>query len=1037
MAALLVTALFLMSSMIAMIPSTAFMAKAASPALVLSPTSGTGELRDAGLWPGSTGAYSGGTTVTVTGSGFDAEQDDISLRIALSSDAVKTTAGYSLSIYRPTMAATHANKVMADASGNFMTKFDVPQLQAGTYNVFAVYGSPEETSAPVLFTVNAGIMVLEESTQTSTGVFNSKVHILLSGFEGGETISIIPSNFLMTAPFGTTSVSQFTLAKDSTYEGGSTTGLSANTGYVGSRKGGSVSIIVFGQSSGTTLSTTFTLKPSVAVSASTLGVPMIGTDPQISIPRTASTIYLSGRNFGDEEDILANTITLTISGVSHVTQHLKVTTTTGGEFNNLAVTYFDDLPTLPATLTINSISYNLDNGNIIAPLTLLNAELNVPKPLEMSAPVAGALVVSDPSRPDFLQLSVSTITHQAGQARKLVFVYAINGAASSAWGSDWDNAGDHVTLNGITTTDSRGAGLAFIWTIPGAGTADWARGDHDLLPTGAITAAGQATITVTPYVAPTTSTPSWTLSSRGYRETFTVSGYGFEPEESVDVTIDDSSWFSVSSGDVDVGGTFSLTTDPVIKMAYGDHLATFAGSTSGNTFSRTIKSRAVVLTDGTHEPLTVNSATAGDPVVLRSATAYGVFGLKASTAYTVKIGGLTVTSFTSTSDGAVPGAVAFTAPALSAGLYLVDIVDSTGASAIFGATKYSGDQYMSRTAPSFSAPVGQGLRLTIALQLTVFPNTINPGGQVSITGAGLSTSKTYYVTLSDAASGLTGPYAGFTLAQFTTDSSGAIPAGVQITIPDVSDVTETGTTWYLHVSTSGDLADLESSGHGNVLISASFTITPTSGATGDAIAFAARGLTSGRAYNIYFGFVDKDTPGIVVGSLVASTYGKASGSFVVPAKSSGSYNIQLYDLVDANYNVINIMPMLTITGGGGGGAIGTGTFTPSAPTLLNSGGSAVSSITKNAGFFVQVTLTSNVGSSLSVYVIAQIKDSSGNVVAVGLTAADVSGGAVKAVPVAFVGLANAGTYTATIYVWSGIQNPTPLAPTNAFTFTAT
>jgi hypothetical protein len=115
--------------------------------------------------------------------------------------------------------------------------------------------------------------------------------------------------------------------------------------------------------------------------------------------------------------------------------------------------------------------------------------------------------------------------------------------------------------------------------------------------------------------------------------------------------------------------------------------------------------------------------------------------------------------------------------------------------------------------------------------------------------------------------------------------------------------------------------------------------------------------------------------------------------------------------------------------------VGTGTFTPSSPSLLDSAGKATTSVSKNTAFYVQIKLTSNVGTSLSVYVIAQIKDSTGGVTAMGITAADVGAGATKDVPVAFLGLATPDIYTVTLFVWSSITDPTALAPKTTFTIT--
>jgi len=116
---------------------------------------------------------------------------------------------------------------------------------------------------------------------------------------------------------------------------------------------------------------------------------------------------------------------------------------------------------------------------------------------------------------------------------------------------------------------------------------------------------------------------------------------------------------------------------------------------------------------------------------------------------------------------------------------------------------------------------------------------------------------------------------------------------------------------------------------------------------------------------------------------------------------------------------------------------GTGTFTPSAPKLLDSAGAVVTSVARNTAFYVQITLKSNSASNLSPYVLAQIKDATGRVVAIGLSQPDVAAGATKNVAVPFLGIATPGTYTVTIFVWSSITDPVAWAPTTTFTIVVT
>jgi len=207
------SALLLLGMAIAILPSIATV-KAAGPTLTLSATSGRSDLRDHRLW-GSVDPYMGANTIIITGTGFEAGQDDITMRIADISVAISTTAGNQLfytkvsipgsSLANPLTGTntwtngggnTTSNNggpnysgifvtggyVKADGSGNFKVTFAVPQLKAGQYNIWAVYtpsgGSPTN-SPPTVFTVNAAIAVVEEQNVNLygadiTGVFNAE-----------------------------------------------------------------------------------------------------------------------------------------------------------------------------------------------------------------------------------------------------------------------------------------------------------------------------------------------------------------------------------------------------------------------------------------------------------------------------------------------------------------------------------------------------------------------------------------------------------------------------------------------------------------------------------------------------------------------------------------------------------------------------------------------------------------------------------------------------------------------------------------------
>ena len=251
-------------------------ASAAAPTLTLSPTSGN----PAGLTSAVTKLTA--TTVTVTGSGFPPEQDDIELRIASVDVTPSATAGYSLTtiITRPSIAGTTAGKVKADANGWFKVQFSVPRLAGGDYNVFAVYSEGGETkiSQTAKFTITPAVKVVRTATEVAEGRYGHGVTIDVAGFGSGETVQIIPSDV-----FGTITIPTGTAALTNQ-------GVGSTTATVGSTAGGTKTITALGLGSGKTATTTFTVKPAIAVLSSTT-VPTPLRSENISISSVAPTTY--------------------------------------------------------------------------------------------------------------------------------------------------------------------------------------------------------------------------------------------------------------------------------------------------------------------------------------------------------------------------------------------------------------------------------------------------------------------------------------------------------------------------------------------------------------------------------------------------------------------------------------------------------------------------------------------------------------------------------------------------------------------------
>jgi hypothetical protein len=307
--------------------------------------------------------------------------------------------------------------VKADANGYFQAVFRLPSLKAGMYNVFAVYtpeGGVATTTSGALFEVKPDILILEENSQSSTGVYNSRVHILLTGFEGDEEVSIIPTNFLVTAPDGTDKFTSFKVNAD-----GCTSGLKTNVGYLsGARQGGTVNVIIFGSSSGITVSKSFTIKPTIAFDLDGDG----DLEPTVSIPVAASTVYLWGRNWEAGVSIPENSTRIKIdSSTSYNTTHNEIIVGSEGSFGPIPITYSDNLPEGQISVELYGTTFSFEAENIIPPQALRDAqysfEINRGRGIYH---LAGALMASDPARPRLRNpLSIDLQTQRLSQVRPL------------------------------------------------------------------------------------------------------------------------------------------------------------------------------------------------------------------------------------------------------------------------------------------------------------------------------------------------------------------------------------------------------------------------------------------------------------------------------------------------------------------------------------------------------------------------------------------------------------------------------------------
>jgi len=310
---------------------------------------------------------------------------------------------------------------------------------------------------------------------------------------------------------------------------------------------------------------------------------------------------------------------------------------------------------------------------------------------------------------------------------------------------------------------------------------------------------------------------------------------------------------------------------------------------------------------------------------------------------------------------------------------------------------------------------------TLSVQVSANPGSIATGQTSTITVTVTSDGS----TVSGALVSLSSTGGSLNPASGTTDSNGRFAASFS---------SSTAGTFTITASASKSGYNLGSS-NTQVIVSSAYGASVTVSTDRTSYSLGQSLTVSGK--------VSPVTAGLDVAIIVNGPSGDMRAIDQVTPNADGTYSKNVMTFmqedpsgtwaVKATYQAATAVATFTFAGG----PIGTGTFTPSAPALLDSAGNTISSVARNTGFFVQVQLKSNIGSDLSVYVLAQIKGSSGNVAAIGLTAADVRGGATKSVPVAFLGMSTSGTYTATIFVWSSITEPTPYAPTTVLVVTVT
>ena len=166
------------------------------------------------------------------------------------------------------------------------------------------------------------------------------------------------------------------------------------------------------------------------------------------------------------------------------------------------------------------------------------------------------------------------------------------------------------------------------------------------------------------------------------------------------------------------------------------------------------------------------------------------------------------------------------------------------------------------------------LPFTVNPQLFVTPNSVQPGGKVTISGNGFSASSSLTITLDNTAIS----------ANVSTNANGVIPS-TAITIPAVSAGKHS-----LKVTDRNGLFDTV-----EVTTTNSLTIFPQSGAAGDPIALTGTGFGINKVIAVYFDGVPLSiTPGVVTDS-----NGDFKATITIPETPAGTHVINVSDNVSA------------------------------------------------------------------------------------------------------------------------------------------
>lgn len=555
------------------------------------------------------------------------------------------------------------------ASGDFQVSVAIPALPGGQETIAVSDGSAMVSST---FIITPSVVVAFAGNNFGFPEESINPSIAVAGFGSGESVTVATMMWTK-ASFSCTTGSLGSCA------------MSAATS-VADTTGGSKTITATGAASGLVATTTYTINPWAAFYDSVAGrtsFSFIGTAP------TALFVEAHGLSAGT---IAANSIT--IGGVS--TAHAAVTIGSNGGFGGrggqLVISPTANVPFGSISVVIKGTTFRYASGNIALGAGVWGGALISST---LGSVTSTAVVVTDKS--SYMPgtgFAASTTSPVPAQDQVGLFGYGFIPAGGAITISNGGSFLGTVTYNTgavgacNNTCDANGA----VFATAALGDTPWSSASSPTVAAEYTAITIQAPSSPANILSPSFSITPWIQSPASTKVDYTtsaetVTAHGFSNTETLSLRIGGSHMVSGGACITAASGMCTTTPGQVPDIAGGAQTILVAGALSGLLATQSVNYYPTADFDS-GQTLSVNIGGPGQVTTVRTGNGYGIHGLAANTSYNVVwdavSGSITVGTFTSTVTGGIPvPGVQFVIPSGPAGIHILDIQTSSGASVLY------------------------------------------------------------------------------------------------------------------------------------------------------------------------------------------------------------------------------------------------------------------------------------------------------------------------------------------------------------------